>query len=83
MIENIEINLTSYLQSKKNLSIKKLLDILDMYDVNLLEPKQRDSLTLLKKKLRKCIIEEINELSDSLLRTIVYIQEKVEPKNGL
>ena len=64
--DNIVINLTSYLQNNRDRSIKKILDMLDMSDIS---PEH-------KQKIRKVILDEINDFYLSACRALTYFQEK-------
>jgi len=64
--DNIVVNLTSYLQNNRDKSIKKILDMLDMSDIS---PDH-------KQKIRKTILDEINDFYLVSCRTLTYFQEK-------
>lgn len=64
--EKIEVSITQYLQNERDSSIKKILTICDVIDI----PKDQ------KAKLRKVILDEINDLYLDACRVLTYIQEK-------
>ena len=65
-IEDIQINITSYLQSRRDNAIRSILDILDMSDIDIEH----------KKKLRKVVLDELNEQYTAACRVLTYIQEQ-------
>lgn len=65
-IENMEISITEHLQTHRNKSIKKILDMLDMSDIN------RED----KRKVRSVILEEINDFYYETCRVLTWIQEQ-------
>ena len=64
--ETIVINLTDYLTKNKNNSIKKILDILDMTNID----------DKGKKKLRQVILDELNENHIVFCKVLAFIQEQ-------
>ena len=66
-IENIDVDITKYLQTKRDDAIKNILNILDVSDI---QPAHR-------KKVRKVVLEEVNEFYDTSIRVLTYTQEKM------
>lgn len=69
-IESIDVDITQYLQTKRDDAIKNILNILDISNI---QPVHR-------KKVRKIVLEEINEFYDAAIRVLTYTQEKI---NGI
>jgi len=65
-IENIPVSLTKHLQDKKKNVIKRILDLLDSSDINLDD----------KKRIRKVVLDEVNEFYLDVCRVLTVIQEK-------
>lgn len=66
-IENIDVDITKYLQTKRDDAIKNILNILDISDIQ----------SSHRKKVRKVVLEEINEFYDTSIRVLTYTQEKM------
>lgn len=66
-IENIDVDITKYLQTKRDDAIKNILNILDVSDIQ----------SAHRKKVRKVVLEEINEFYDTSIRVLTYTQEKM------
>lgn len=64
--ETIVINITDYLEKNKNTSIKKILDILDMTNID----------DKGKKKLRQVILDEFNNNHIIFCKVLSFIQEQ-------
>ena len=63
--EEIEINLTEYLQNERDGAIKKILDMLDISSIS----------DFHKRKMRQAILDEINGFYQASCRALTYIQE--------
>jgi len=64
--EDMVVNITEHLNSERDGAIKKVLDILDMSDIS---PEH-------KVKVRRTILEAINNFHLASCRVLTYIQEK-------
>jgi len=67
-IDKINISITEYLQQERDSGIKKILDLLDLSDV---EPRHKE-------KIRKSVLDVINGYYMASCRVLTYIQEKTD-----
>lgn len=63
--EDMTIGITEYLQTNKNQAIKRVLNALDMSDID-----RGD-----KQKVRKAVLDSFNEVYLSTCKVLTYVQE--------
>lgn len=65
-IEEMPVNITDYLVFKRDAAIKHIMSLLDMSDIS---GEHRV-------KVRKAVLEELNEFYNASLKVLVFIQEE-------